>query len=67
MRKIVAVRDLRAELGWPYSESQTWRMIKAGKFPQPFFLTDCRLALVYVDDVEAVIEAAAADKKRRAA
>ena len=27
-------------LGWPYSRTHTWRLMKAGKFPKSFKLAD---------------------------
>jgi predicted DNA-binding transcriptional regulator AlpA len=32
--KLLTRKDLR-ERGWPYSQSHTWRLIRAGKFPKP--------------------------------
>jgi predicted DNA-binding transcriptional regulator AlpA len=32
--KLLSFEGLR-ERGWPYSKVHTWRLIKAGKFPQP--------------------------------
>ena len=29
-------------LGWPYSRTQTWRLMKAGKFPKSFKLANYR-------------------------
>jgi hypothetical protein len=31
-------------LGWPYSRAQTWRLMKAGKFPRSFKLVEHRNA-----------------------
>ena len=36
---IVDWKGLKA-LGWPYSRTQTWRLMKAGKFPKSFKLAD---------------------------
>ena len=33
-RLIIDWRGLK-EMGWPYSRTHTWRLIKAGKFPEP--------------------------------
>lgn len=36
-RLIVDWQGLR-KMGWPYSRTQTWRMMAAGEFPQSFKL-----------------------------
>ena len=40
-------------LGWPYSRTHTWRMIKAGRFPKPIkFLPEhpkSRVAWYWID------------------
>jgi hypothetical protein len=38
---VVDWKGLKA-LGWPYSRTQTWRLMKAGKFPMSFKLADYR-------------------------
>jgi predicted DNA-binding transcriptional regulator AlpA len=32
--KVLTYEKLQ-ELGWPYSKSHTWRLVRAGKFPAP--------------------------------
>ena len=67
-RRIVAVRDLKERLGWPWSYEQTWRMVKKGKLPPPFYVDGSRLALMYEDEAVAVLnEAVAVRGKRKAA
>jgi predicted DNA-binding transcriptional regulator AlpA len=38
---IVDWKGLKA-LGWPYSRTHTWRLMKAGQFPKSFKLLDFR-------------------------
>ena len=40
-RLLVSWADLR-KMGWPYSRTHTWRMMKAGKFPEAVKLGDDR-------------------------
>ena len=55
MRPVTALRDLHARWGWPWTETQTWRMIKAGRLPAPFYLKGSRLALFYDDELAALL------------
>ena len=39
---MLAWKDLK-RLGWPYERTHTWRLIKAGQFPQPAkFFNQCK-------------------------
>ena len=33
--RVLTFEDL-ASKGWPHGRTQTWRLVKAGKFPKPF-------------------------------
>jgi len=41
---VVDWKGLKGEYGWPYSRTQTWRLMLSGHFPRSFKLVDARNA-----------------------
>ena len=69
LRKFTALRDLYTQkvCSWPWSEAQTWRMIRAGRLPQPFYIEGSRLACLYDDEIDRVVEEAVKVRGKRKA